>query len=201
MIDWLDFESGFAALLQTLSGVPANVVNSKDNGVNFTFPAGAPYPEAGSEDEGQVKIDFAIISEATWGRDELRQSYDPTAVIPGDTYSGPGAPLGGVVYAVNGNRELVIQVACDRYNVSQPAFETLRNIRDRLWLPSTRAACKALGIAVSKSGPILRIDAELDGRSVSRYTFEITANVMANASDAPVTTIETVNVDTSEIIQ
>lgn len=197
MIAWPAFQTGFAALLTTLSGAPALVANARDDGNNFTFPAGAPYPEVGSADEGQVKIDFSIVSESTWGRDEERPAYDPSAQIPGDTYAGPGAPLGGVVYAVNGNRELVIEVTCDRFNQSQPAYETLQRVRDKLWLPSTRAACAALGIAVSKSRPIMRVDAELDGRAVSRYVFEIVANSMSNASDAPVTTIEATPVDTT----
>ena len=104
MIAWPDFQAGFAALLTRLSGVPANVVNARDDGANYTFPAGAPYPEPGSTDEGQVKVDFSVVSETPWGRDEERTVYDPDAVIEGDTYAGPGAPLGGVVYSVNGRR-------------------------------------------------------------------------------------------------
>jgi hypothetical protein len=199
VIAWPDFQTGFASLLTRLSGVPANVVNARDDGANYTFPAGAPYPEPGSTDEGQVKVDFSIVSEMPWGRDEERTVYDPDAVIEGDTYAGPGAPLGGVVYSVNGNRELTIEITCDRFNQSQPAFETLQRIRDKLWLPSTRAACTALGIAVSKSSRILRVDADLDGRSVSRYILEVTANSMSNASDDPITTIESVPADLSGV--
>ena len=199
MIAWTAFETGFAALLTRLSGVPAGVATGRDDGLSFTFPAGAPFPEPGSTDLGQVSLNFSIVSSSTWGRDELRTEYDPDAVIPGDTYAGPGAPLGGVVYSANGNRELLIQVTCDRFDQSAPAYETLQRVRDKLWLPSARAACHDLGIAVSKAGRILRIDADLDGRSVSRYVLEITANAMSNASDDPVTTIENVNVDTSEV--
>lgn len=199
MIAWPAFQTGFAALLTRLSGVPAFVANARDDGINYTFPAGAPYPEPGSTDEGQVKLDFSIVSERPWGRDEIRTEYDPNTHPAGDTYAGPGAPLGSVIYSANGNREVVIEITCDRFNQSQPAFETLQRIRDKLWLPSARAECTALGIAISKSGPIMRIDAELDGRAVSRYVLEVTANSMSNASDAPVTTIETVPVDTSEV--
>lgn len=199
MIAWPDFQTGFAALLTRLSGVPTGVANARDDGINYTFPAGAPYPEPGSTDEGQVKLDFSIVSERPWGRDELRTEYDPSVHPAGDTYAGPGAPLGSVIYSANGNREFTIEITCDRFNQSQPAFETIQRIRDKLWLPSARAECAALGIAVSKSGPIMRVDAELDGRSVSRYVLEVTANSMSNASDAPVTTIETVPVDTSEV--
>jgi hypothetical protein len=193
VIEWTAFETGFAALLQTLSGVPANVANARDNGLKFTFPAGAPYPEPGTTDVGQVALNFSIVSEATWGRDEHRETYDPDVQPPGDTYSGPGAPLGSIIESVNGNRELVIQVTCDRFDQSTPAFATLQKVRDKLWLPSARAACKALGIAVSKSRPIMRVDGEIDGRAVSRYVFEIVANTMSNASDTPITTIERVN--------
>lgn len=199
MIAWPAFQTGFAALLTRLSGVPAYVANARDDGVNYTFPAGAPYPAPGSTDEGQVKLDFSIVSETPVGRDELRTEYDPAVHPAGDTYAGPGAPLGSVIYSANGNRDLVIEVTCDRFNQSQPAYETLQRVRDKLWLPSARAECTALGIAISGSRPILRVDAELDGRSVSRYILEITANSMSNASDDPVTTIETVNADYSEI--
>lgn len=199
MIAWVDFETGFAALLTRLSGVPAYVATGRDDGVNYTFPAGAPYPDPGSTDEGQVSLNFSITGETTVGRDELRTVYDPDTHPAGDTYAGPGAPLGSVIYSANGNRELTIAITCDRFNQSQPAYETIQRIRDRLWLPSTRAACADLGIAVSKSGRIMRVDADLDGRSVSRYILEVTANTMSNASDDPVTTIETVPVDTSEV--
>ncbi len=201
MIAWPAFQTGMSALLTRLSGVPANVVNARDEGANFSFPAGAPFPEPGSTDEGQVSLNFSIFSETPVGRDELRTEYDPDIHPEGDTYDGPGAPLGSVIYSANGNRELVIEITCDRFNQSQPAFETLQRVRDKLWLPTARASCKALGIAVSKSGRIMRVDADLDGRSVSRYVLEVTANIMSNASDDPVTTIQTADVDTSEITQ
>lgn len=194
MIAWRDFETGFSALLTRLSGIPAKVATGRDDGLNFTFPAGAPFPEPGKTDLGQVALNFSIVSETPVGRDELREDYDPDVQPPGDTYAAPGAPLGSIVESANGNRELVIEVTCDRFDQSAPAYETIQRIRDRLWLRSARAECAALGIAVSKSGPIRRIDADLDGRSVSRYVLEIWANSMSNATDDPITTIEQTNV-------
>lgn len=200
MIAWTQFQTGFAALLTRLSGVPANVANARDDGLKFTFPAAAPYPEPGTTDMGQVALNFAVLGESPVGRDELRTAYDPDTQPEGDTYDGPGAPLGSVVYSANGNREITLEITCDRFDQTSPAFETLQRIRDKLWLPSARAECAALGIAISKTGRISRVDANLlDGRSVSRYVLEVTANAMSNASDDPITTIETANVDTSEV--
>lgn len=203
MIAWRQFRPAFASLLERLSGVPAHVANSGDDGPDYTFPAGAPFPEPGSTDEGQVSLHFAVMMIATHGADETRQVYDADLEIDGDAYvpdpENPEERLGGIVTSVNGNRDVTIEITCDRFDTSAPAFETLARIRDKLWLPSARQACADLGIAVRGSSPITRVDAEIDGRGVSRYTLELRCNAMANAEDEAITTIETVPIDTSEV--
>lgn len=205
MIAWSQFRPAFASLLERLSGVPAHVANSADDGPDFTFPAGAPFPEPGSTDEGQVSLHFAVSMIATHGEDETRQVYNEEIEIDGDEYEpdpeDPEARLGGIVTSVNGNRDVTIEITCDRFDTSAPAFETLARIRDKLWLPSARQACADLGIAVRGSLPITRVDGNLDGRSVSRYTLELRCNAMSNATDdEPITTIESVPLDTTKVL-
>ncbi len=204
MIPWSQFRPGFAALLTRLGGVPPHVAKARDDGIDFTFPAGAPVREDDSTDDGQVSLDFSIVSERVYGAYENRTTYDDDAAIDGDEYQpdpdDEDARLGGVVYAVNANTDVTIEILCDRFNQSAPAYETLARIRDRLFLPSAKEACTALGIAVRNVGPVRRVDAEIDGRAVSRYVLEIACNAMANATDDPITTIETVPVDTTEIV-
>jgi hypothetical protein len=204
VIAWSQFRPGFAALLTRLGGVPPHVAKARDDGFDFTFPAGAPVREDGSDDDGQVSLDFSIVSERIYGSYEERRTYDEDAEIEGDEYEpdpdDEDARLGGVAYAVNANSDVTIEITCDRFNQSAPAYETLARIRDRLFLPSSKDALALLGIAVRDAGPVRRVDAEIDGRALSRYVFEIGCNAMANATDDPITTIEHATLDTTEIL-
>lgn len=204
MIAWSSFRPAFAALLTRIGGIPPNVAKARDDGLDFTFPAGAPVREDDSTDDGQVSLDFSILSSVPVGEYENREVYDPDLEVEGDEYEpdpdDPDARLGGIVQSVNVNEDLTIEITCDRFNQTAPAYATLARIRDRIFLPSSRATCATLGIAVRGAGPIRRVDAEIDGRAVSRYAIELHCNSMANATDdEPITTIETVPLDTSEI--
>lgn len=206
MIAWSSFRPAFAALLTRLGGLPPNVAKARDDGFDFTFPAGAPVREEDSDDDGQVSLDFSILSSVPHGEYENRNAYDANAAVEGDEYEpdpeDPEARLGGIVQSVNVNEDVTIEITCDRFNQTAPAFATLARIRDRMFLPSARVTCATLGIAVRGAGQIRRVDSEIDGRAVSRYALELHCNSMANAvEDEPITTIESVPVDTSEVTQ
>lgn len=205
MIAWSSFRPAFADLLTRLGGIPPHVAKARDDGFDFTFPAGAPVREEESTDDGQVSLDFSILSNVQHGEYELREEYDEDLEVEGDEYEpdpeDPEARLGGIVQSVNVNEDVTIEITCDRFNQTAPAYATLARIRDRLFLPSARATCATLGIAVRGASPIRRIDAEIEGRAVSRYALELHCNSMANAiEDEPITTIETVPIDTTEIL-
>jgi hypothetical protein len=181
--------------LNTLGGLPPHVAKARDDGFDFTFPAGAPVREDGSTDDGQVSLDFSIVSAVPVGAYEQRETYDEDAEVPGDVYEpdpdDPEARLGGFVQSVNVNEDVTIEVTCDRYNQTAPAYATLARIRDRISLPSSRATLAALGIAVRGTGPIRRVDGAIDGRAVSRYVLELFCNSSSMATEEEyVTTIE-----------
>ena len=204
MIAWSQFRPAFASLLTRISGLPPDVAKARDEGFEFTFPAGAPVREDDSTDDGQVSLDFSILSSVPVGEYENREVYDPELEVEGDEYKpdpdDEDARLGGILQSVNVNEDVRIEITCDRFNQSAPAYETLMRIRDRIFLPSSRATCATLGIAVRGVGPIRRIDADVDGRAVSRYALELECNSMAHAvEDEPITTIESVPLDTTEI--
>ncbi len=94
-----------------------------------------------------------------------------------------------------------VQPQVDKLSLLQrtPAWGYLNAVRDSLSLPGVHDALRALGVAYQKSGQVHDLSYGLDGRSVSCYVLEVTFNVMANAVDLPVTTINSAPVDTSEI--
>ena len=158
------------------------------------------FPPDGPEGSETVTLTYKIHSEAPVGGDELRRAWDPTAVIAGDTSGAGGSPVdGGIIYAANGNRELVVRVFAQSYVQGNPGWAALQRVRNRFALPSVQAQFKAMGVALQKSGPIQDVSYSQDGRMVSRYVLEVWFNTMSNAADSAITTIETVDVDTSEI--
>lgn len=142
------------------------------------------------DDANQATVRFRLLSVVGLGVEELRGGYDEDAVIPGDTYSGPGAPLGGYVWEVSGNRRLTfsVLVECARQDLTAHLFA--ERIRTRLRLPSSMAALRALELGLNSIGASTDRPYEHDGREISYATFDVVFNAADSATDAPVTTIE-----------
>ncbi len=173
---------GIAALLTSLSGLHVSAVGPKDQG--FRFPA----PDT------QARVDFDLISNVGLGVDEVRRTYDPAAVIVGDT-SGPGgaAATGGFIDSVQGDRVQVwqVKIQCGRQDVT--AHRYAERIRTGLGLPSSRRALRALGLGLQQPvGATMSVPFTEGNRVISAVVFEFKTNSAAFMSDVPVTTINEV---------
>jgi hypothetical protein len=190
MIPWSQLSPLLGALITDLAGLPAAATQARDEGASTSSSPGFSFPA----DDGGASIDYAIFSITPNGKAEIREVYDPTLVIPGDT-SGPGGTpaLGGIIQSANQNDEVVIEVSATLFGVSTPAWEALQTFKSKLALESVHARFAAMGLALWKSGPVNEIAGWVDGRRISKYVIELWCNSMSNASDAPITTIQQVN--------
>jgi hypothetical protein len=176
--------TGIVEMFRNLSGVVA----SAQKGGRFQFA-----PKSGS----RARLDVNILSVRSLGQDEVIGAYDPDAEIEGDEYEpnpdDPEERLGGIVFTLEGVRQIVVEVMITAERQDATALPHTEGIRDRLELPSSVAALEALGLGVARIGPTRSIDFPgPDKRELSAYVFEVTLNAGASATDAPVTTIETV---------
>jgi hypothetical protein len=172
------------ALLDSLTGGAAAGADSTAQ----VFPA----------DDTQLNVTYRVTSIVGNGRDELTSVYDPDAVIPGDTYAGPGAPLGGVVYTSRGQRvvTMTIKVECGFQAAGANAHYYAERIRTRIKLPSARRALKAMGLAINEILPSRDFaGSSFANREDSVSFLELVLNATDSASDEPVTTIEQVIID------
>lgn len=170
--------AGVAAICEAITGVNGNVANKSGS-----FPA----------DDTQSSISVRFFSSAGVGRDERRNAYDPDAVIVGDTFSGPGAPLGGVVQTLTGNRRVTLQIEVECGFQDVTAHFYAEQIRTGLRLPSKLAALNVLGLAVQSIGPSRDLPTSSENREISHVVFELTLNAADAMSDTPATTIETID--------
>lgn len=190
MLPWSQLSPALADLITSLSGLPAAATQARDEGAATSGSSGFSFPA----DDGGASIEYAIFSITPNGKAEVREVYDPTLVIPGDTSGPGGAPaLGGITQSANENLEVVIEVSSTVQGVSTPAWEALLAFKSKLKLESAHAKFVAMGLALWKTGPVTEIGGWVEGRRISKYVVELWCNAMSNASDAPITTIKTVN--------
>lgn len=192
------------AIFATIAGLPANT-QAEDQ--SFFFPQvgtgpitdanGAPVTTAANS---QAKLTWDILGIEGVGWDEWRKVYDPNAVIADDTFTGPGAPLGGVVYNTGGQRAMRVQVKVECFDQSggHSAHPILERVRTRLNLPTVLDALAAIDLGYREISKSTTLDyTEQDsGRRVSVALFEIVFNASDTDADDPITTIETVDVPT-----
>jgi hypothetical protein len=189
-------------VLNVISGVPGATAQGDGQPVYFPQVGTGPITDGNGHDIGtisanndQARVTYDVISENTLGFDEWRDTYDPDVVIPGDTYTGPGAPLGGVITTVSGNRELVVQVKVECFEQSdgKGPMPIASAIRTRFGLPTIVEALTAAEIAQQMIRPTITTSYDDEnGRRVSVAMFEIVFNGADSADDDPVTTIETI---------
>jgi hypothetical protein len=188
----------FNAIFATLSGIP--VAQGDDQSAFFgQIGEGTITDKDGhtvrlSASNSQARITWDVLGIEGIGWDEWRKTYDPDAVIPGDTYAGPGAPLGGIVYETTGNRGLRIQVKVECFDQSNghSAHPLLERVRTGRGLPTICDALAAVGLGWREISKSTTTDYKDDnGRQVSVALFEIVFNAADSAIDDPVGTLET----------
>lgn len=181
-MDIQSVHDALAAALEAASG--AGSTGPLDAGFRF------PDPTTGA------RLDFEILSIEGLGVDELHITYDSGIQPEGDTYAGPGAPLGSVLYVVRGPRRFVVQakIECE-YQTVTTAHHYAERCRTRLALPSVRDILRGAGLALqSPVGATQRVSyTDASGRVVSAVLFEFVLNSADEVQDAPVTTVEVVN--------
>lgn len=187
------------AIADVVSGVPGQLTQQEDS--SWVYPqigtgtiTDATGTTVATGTNPQARITVEIIGLNGLGYDEHRRHYDPAIRPAGDTYAGPGAPLGSIVEGVTGQRELVVQFKCECYDESGAGSHVfIERIRTRLRLPSVQATLNAAGAALQKCGPSYPADYDDEnGRRVDGEVLEVRFNTADYAADDPVTTIETV---------
>ncbi len=186
-------------IVDTISGIPAQLTRPDDSAWVFPQIGSGQITDAtgatvatGSNVQANCTID--IMSVDGLGYDEWRASYDPNARPAGDTYSGPGAPLGGVVYTLTGQRQVTVQFKFECFDpTGAGAHVFAERTRTRMGLPSVELTLNAAGYAYQDIGPSHTTDYDDgDGRRVGVTIFEMILNAADFATDDAVTTIETV---------
>lgn len=189
------------AILSAISGLP--VASAQQDNQSQYFPQagiGAVTDGHGNtlgtadNNEARVTFNYSVIGGI--GRDEWRYRYDPTVLQPGDTYAGPGAPLGSTIDSNQGNRELLLQITVECFDLQggKAAWPIAERIRTAINLPSVRDMLRDnAGLAIQKTGETHATDYDDDnGRCVSVCVFEVRLNASDGVEDIPQTTIEIV---------
>jgi hypothetical protein len=181
---------GINALLTRLCGITARTVH--DGGPSLS-EGNAPYTMPGRTSEADLS--WVIFSERSLGVDETQITYDPTLYPEVDTYAGPGAPLGSVVYKAQGQRQITFQVDCESLQWEKDGHYYLSRLQARLRLPSAVDELNALGLGLCHVGDIVNVGkgASVDGHATSRYSLEFVCNAADIVDDDPITTIEVVH--------
>lgn len=151
-----------------------------------------------SDDVNQARLKFRLISIANLGGDEVGGKYDAQVHPAGDTYPGN---LGSYIYNARGNRLLTfsILVECTYQDDRSTAYRLATAVRDKFGLPSTRQALHAAGFGFNSVTPTRDLSYDWDNREVSAAGFDLVLNAMAEAFDAPVTTIETAQIQVTAV--
>lgn len=115
------------------------------------------------------------VSEVSVGIDAARYDYAANA-----------DPLLEMTPTVEGNRVAVVQIDVEVYD-QRPgtnAHAVASRARTRCYWPSVLAALSALELAVANVGTIAVTDGRVDGRMVSRRTFELRLNAVSRETDS-----------------
>jgi hypothetical protein len=192
--------STLRTVFNTISGLPIGIAQAADQSQYFAQVGVGLVTDGhgntlGTGTNQQATLDFDIISAFGVGRDEWRTRYDSTVFQPGDTYAGPGAPLGSVITESTGNRELHAQLRSECF-ISLDAdtpFDIVERCRTALRLPTVLDLLNSAGIAIQKIGETRCTEYDDDnGRRVKAAILEIIFNAADGIEDLPQTTIEIV---------
>jgi len=186
--DWNDLSSGLTTLLTRLAGATTEAVHDGgpaigEQDTEWTMPG----------DVELAELSWRMISDLPNGQADQKITYDPLTIPEGDTYTGPGAPLGSVIYQSGQQRRLTFEVQA-KSQTSDPVARTyLSKIAQKIVLPSSRDALRELGLALQGT-PRMHDAGSLpneDGRMVRVWALEFVCNGTTNVTDDPISTIET----------
>jgi len=199
ILPWPQLLPALQALFTRLSSLPVSAPPDAAQGIRAVDDVNGAGGLLLPSDTAQDQIEFAVISDVPYGDWELRQRYAADVPYPGDTYDGPGAPLGTIICEINQNKQITIQVTVSNAFQEVNAREQARAMADRLALPSALDELRAMGLALADVGEVRGPIPELDPnyKAVSKYAFEFVCNHMSYAIDAPQTTIETADFATT----
>jgi hypothetical protein len=189
------------AVCDVVTGIPGALTQPEDNSIRFpqigtgVITDGLGHTLA-TGTNAQARATFAVLAIVGFGRDELRSKYNPAVQPPGDTYAGPGAPLGSIVQTVSGQRYITLQfkVECHEQTISaRDSDYYIERIRTRLRLPSVLDSINAAGFAIQKFAPSHSTDYfDTNNRKVDVTLLDVILNAADFATDDPITTIQTV---------
>lgn len=188
-------------VVNAISGIAANLTRPDSGSAYFpqigsgAITDGLGHPiDGGTGTNAQARATIDIISVQGWGYDEWRANYDPATQPPGDTYAGPGAPLGSVIYEVKGTRYINVQIKVECFDqVGAGAFVFLEQIRTRLYLPSVKEQFYTVGFGIQTIEPSTSHDYDdTNGRRVDVALFEVIFNAFDQQFDDPATTVASI---------
>lgn len=204
-MNWLAIDQMLKAVLNAISGIPVGNTQAAEQSQYFPQIGLGEVTDGhgnilGEGDNDQAKLTYDVLSVLPIGREELRTRYDAAIQPVDDTYAGPGAPLGSIIYSTQGNREIHIQVLCECFDLTdgKGAVPILEKVRTALNLPSVHDAIVAAGIALQTCGTVTPHSYDDDnGRKVSSATLEVIFNGADGVEDLPVTTIQDIGMTTT----
>jgi hypothetical protein len=190
--DYNALNAGLANFLNVAVDIPGSALGgtAQDGEQSFYFP------DTNSADGIPLaKLTYTISGIMGLGWDEWRVGYDPSVLIPGDTYVNPATGLidkGAAIYSSEGNRKINVSIKCECWDLlGSGAIQYIERLKTRLNLPSFAAVLRTLRVAQNdvSSTRTLRYTDD-DGRSVSVAQFDLKLNAADAAVDDPLTTIE-----------
>lgn len=101
-------------------------------------------------------------------------------------YAAAPDPLAEMTPTVEGNRQLALQVDIEVHD-QRPgvnAHAIASRARTRVYWPSLLASLRAVGLAVARVEQVVVTDYPVDGRFVSRRTFDVILNAVSAEADA-----------------
>lgn len=192
VFDYDALSAGMAAVIGVACNLPGSSCGTAQNEDGaFYFPSNDP-----ADGSTLAKITYEITMVRALGCDEWRIGYDPTVMIPGDTYqpdpNDPSARLGAVIYSSEGNRQINISIKCECWDlVGSGAVKYIERIRTRMGMPSFNLALRELRCAWFKASNTRTLKYNTDdGRAVDVAQFDLVLNAADAAVDDPITSIE-----------
>ncbi len=141
---------GLRAIISSLTGLA--------DGETFWVNDPNPYP--GAESRAQVKL--KLFSLSTIGIDEHRTAFNP-----------PGYPDQTLVTTEIGNREVMISILVEMYDLSAEACELCDAIRTGLRAAAVRDMLNGINLALEATTTTKMLPTTYDNRVISAASFDI----------------------------
>lgn len=200
-MNFLAIDQTLRTVLNAISGLPVGLAQDAGQSQYFAQVGTGAVTDGhgnslGTGDNKQDSLTYDILSVSGIGTDELRTRYDAAVLQPGDTYTGPGSPLGSVISEKTGQREMHVQIKCESFVAVDGGgpFPAIERIRTAIGLPSVLDLLNAAGLAIQGCEDTISTTYDDDnGRAVNVAILEIVFNCADGVEDIPQTTIETID--------